>query len=117
MKIKEMLDLGLSDAQIIALLNADDASQEETQEDVQESEQADVQEDVQENVQPNTSQTQEVNVDNFTNTFNEMLKRMNDSVDAFTKKVQNFNINNAQMQGDDAGDVDIFEQIILPKEK
>lgn len=113
MTIKEMLDLGLSDAQIKALLNAD-ASQEETQEDVQESAQEE-QEDVQENVQPNTSQTQEVSIDSFTNTFNEMLKRMNDSVDAFTKKVQNFNINNAQMQGDDAGDVDIFEQIILPK--
>ena len=115
MTIKEMLDLGLSDAQITALLNSDDASQE--QEDVQENVQEETQEDVQENVQPNTSQTQEVSVDTFTNTFNEMLKRMNDSVDAFTKKVQDFNINNAQMQGDDAGVADIFEQIILPKEK
>lgn len=66
----------------------------------------------------NTSESKEVDVNTFTDTFNEMLKRMNDSVDGFTKKVQEFNINNAQMQGDTTSNRsidDIFNDIILPK--
>ena len=66
----------------------------------------------------NTSESKEVDVNTFTDTFNEMLKRMNDSVDGFTKKVQEFNINNAQMQGQTTSNRsidDIFNDIILPK--
>lgn len=120
MTVKEMVDLGFTDEQIKALLNGGAKPNEESAEDVNE----DVNEDGANdegsedasNANQNTSNAQEFDVDAFTNTFDDMLKRMNKSVDAFTKKVQNFNINNAQIkEGEEKSIDDIFEEIILPK--
>lgn len=112
MSIKEMVELGFTDDQIKVLINqGEEKKQEETQEKEKEKKQEETpKEDVKK------GESKEFDQEQFTNMFEEMLNRMNASVDEFTKKVQETNINNAQMPAEKSTD-DIFSEIILPKEE
>ena len=113
MSIKEMVELGFTDDQIKVLISSNETkeTQEETVEETQETETSDETQDV------TKGTTKEFDQEQFTNMFEEMLQRMNKSVDEFTKRVQETNINNAQMETNEKGIDDIFTDIILPKEE
>lgn len=114
MSIKEMVELGFTDDQIKVLINqGEEKKQEETQEEKEE-DPKESKETPKEDVKKGESK--EFDQEQFTNMFEEMLNRMNASVDEFTKKVQETNINNAQMPAEKSVD-DIFSDIILPKEE
>ena len=112
-EIIKLVDAGYSKEEISKLLGEEaEATEEAEAED-------EAEETTKEAEAPNKSVSKEVDTKAFTNSFDDMLKRMNDSVDAFTKRVQEFNINNAKMSDEgvkDKGIEDIFNDIILPKE-
>ena len=111
-EVIKLLDAGYTKQEISSMLGekTEEAKEAEATEEAKEAKEAEA---------PNKSASKEVDIEAFTNSFNDMLKRMNDSVDAFTKRVQDFNINNAKMSDEgvkDKGIEDIFNDIILPKE-
>lgn len=114
-EVIKLLDAGYTKQEISSMLGekTEEAKEAEATEEAKEAKEA------KEAEAPNKSASKEVDIEAFTNSFNDMLKRMNDSVDAFTKRVQDFNINNAKMSDEgvkDKGIEDIFNDIILPKE-
>ena len=114
-EIIKLVDAGYSKEEISKLLGEEAEATEEAEAEAED----EAEETTEEAETPNKSVSKEVDTKAFTNSFDDMLKRMNDSVDAFTKRVQEFNINNAKMSDEgvkDKGIEDIFNDIILPKE-
>ena len=113
MTIKEMVELGFTDEQIKVLIGKSEEPKNETSKETETKEP----ETKEETKDVTKSESKEFDQEQFTNMFEEMLNRMNTSVDEFVKKVQETNINNAQMETNEKGIDDIFTDIILPKEE
>ena len=118
MTIKEMVELGFTDEQIKVLIGkSEEPKKDETPKETKEEPKA--KEETKEEAAKDVTkpESKEFDQEQFTNMFEEMLNRMNTSVDEFVKKVQETNVNNAQMQTNEKGIDDIFTDIILPKEE
>ena len=87
---------------------------EEEQAEAQAETQAEAQAEAQENVQAET-QTQHASIDEA---MNNALEQINKSADAFTKKLQSFNLANAEMKNvQQRTDEDIIASIVAPIKK
>lgn len=114
-EIIKLLDAGYSKAEIDAMEStnesndATDVSQSNAENDVQgkQNEEQDA----------SIDSSQNVNVEQFTDTFNEMLKSMKKEMESFKKDIQSLNVKNADM-----GDIDnkesvddILGKLVFPK--